>query len=368
MTRRCDVRRLQLVTYENGMAMQESLAKLRQSDAIDDQFLLLQHPPVITLGRGGKLENLLASEAMLRDSGVRFYETTRGGDITYHGPGQIVGYPIIHLGEGRRDVRKYVSNVEEVVIRTLGDFGIEATRWEGNRGVWVGREKVAAIGVRIARWVTSHGFALNVDPNLEHFRLITPCGLHGTGVTSISRLLGRRVSIDEVLPSIERHFAEVFDRELVAKEADLDVAEVLAIDERDRLLLLHRSAKAGDFWQPVTGRVERVESRAEAAARELREETGLTPSTLEPLDLVHSFLVGAEFLPEGSGPMFADEESFLARVSSDTEPLLDPEEHDAWGWFTFAEAYEKIRWSDDREAVERAERRIKETKAMKNLK
>jgi lipoyl(octanoyl) transferase len=374
MTRRCDVRRLQLVTYENGMAMQESLAKLRQSDAIDDQFLLLQHPPVITLGRGGKLENLLASEAMLRDSGVRFYETTRGGDITYHGPGQIVGYPIIHLGEGRRDVRKYVSNVEEVVIRTLRDFGIEATRWEGNRGVWVGREKVAAIGVRIARWVTSHGFALNVDPNLEHFRLITPCGLHGTGVTSISRLLGRRASIDEVLPSIERHFAEVFDRELVAKEADLDVEEVLAVDERDRLLLLHRSAKAGDFWQPVTGRVERGESRAEAAARELREETGLTPSTLEPLDLVHSFLVGAEVLPEGSGPMFADEESFLARVSSDTEPLLDPEEHDAWGWFTFAEAYEKIRWSDDREAVERAERRVSraeemdKTQEMKNLK
>ena len=353
MTRRCDVRRLKLVTYENGMAMQESLVKMRQEEKIDDQLLLLEHPPVITLGRGGKIENLLASQDALRAAGVRFYETTRGGDITYHGPGQLVGYPIIHLGEGRRDVRKYVTNVEEVLIRTLRDFGIEATRWEGNRGVWVGRDKVAAIGVRIARWVTSHGFALNVDPNVDHFRLITPCGIHGAGVTSMTRLLGRRIAVDEVIPHIERNFAAVFERELHAQSHDMDVAEVIAVDEQNRVLLLHRRSGSGGFWQPVTGRVEKDESRIAAASRELGEETGYS-GAVERLQLVHSFLIAPEFVPDATKPLFAEEESFLARVRPDTEPLLDAEEHDAWGWFTFAEAYEKIRWSDDREALDRA--------------
>jgi lipoyl(octanoyl) transferase len=133
-------RHLHLVTYENGMAMQEALVALRQQEAIPDQLLLLQHTPVITLGRGGKIENLLTDQSGLLQSGVRFFETTRGGDITYHGPGQLVGYPILHLGEGNRDIRKYVWKIEEVMIRTAAEFGVEAERWEGNRGVWVGRE------------------------------------------------------------------------------------------------------------------------------------------------------------------------------------------------------------------------------------
>ncbi|HEY2321871.1 MAG TPA: lipoyl(octanoyl) transferase LipB, partial [Thermoanaerobaculia bacterium] len=177
------------------MKLQQKLVEMRQRDELPDQFLLLEHPPVITLGRGGDAKNLLASDDTLRAERVRFFETTRGGDITYHGPGQLVGYPILHLGEGNRDVRKYVTNVEEVLIRTVAEYGITAERIDGRRGIWVGNEKIAAIGVRIARWVTSHGFALNVNTNLGHFRLITPCGLHGTGVTSIAQEVGHEVPL-----------------------------------------------------------------------------------------------------------------------------------------------------------------------------
>src|SRR4051794_9219694 len=210
----CELRNLRLVTYENGMRLQQKLVELRQEEAIPDQLLLLEHPPVITLGRGGDVRNLIAPAATLDAERVRFFETTRGGDITYHGPGQLVGYPIINLGEGRRDVRKYVTMLEEVLIRSVAEYGIEAARVDGRRGIWVGNEKIAAIGVRIARWVTSHGFGLNVNTNLEHFRLITPCGIHGSGVTSIARRAGHEVPLDHVRAVVADKFAEVFEREL----------------------------------------------------------------------------------------------------------------------------------------------------------
>src|SRR2546423_7839455 len=217
MTRTCELRSLRLVTYENGMHLQQKLVGLRQSEAIPDQLLLLEHPPVITLGRGGDVANLLASPDILRANGVRYYETTRGGDITYHGPGQVVGYPIIHLGEGNRDVRKYVTKLEEVLIRTVAHYGITAHLVDGKRGIWVGNNKIAAIGVRIARWVTSHGFALNVNTNLDHFRLITPCGIQGRGVTSIANEIGRAVPIEDVRAVVVAKFAEGFDRDVVTR-------------------------------------------------------------------------------------------------------------------------------------------------------
>src|SRR5687768_4636726 len=206
--RTCSMYNLHVVTYENGMKLQQRLVELRQAEAIDDQLLLLEHPPVITLGRGGDAGNLLAPQHVLELQGVRFFETTRGGDITYHGPGQIVGYPILHLGGGNRAVRKYVTNPEEVLIRSVAEYDITAARIEGRRGIWVGNNKIAAIGVRIARWVTSHGWALNVNTNLEHFRLITPCGLHGTGVTSIEREVGQTVPVEEVREVLAAKFAE----------------------------------------------------------------------------------------------------------------------------------------------------------------
>src|SRR6185295_7881181 len=177
----------------------------------------------------------LAAPAVLQSQRVRFFETTRGGDITYHGPGQVVGYPIVHLGEGRRDVRKYVTALEEVLIRTVAEYGITATRIEGRRGIWAGNEKIAAIGLRIARWVTSHGFALNVNTNLEHFRLITPCGLQGTGVTSISRLIGRQVPVEEVRAIAATKFAEVFERRMVPTPETIRLVKVM-IHDGDRVL------------------------------------------------------------------------------------------------------------------------------------
>jgi len=355
--RPCDLRNLHLVTYENGMRLQQKLVDMRQREEIEDQLLLLEHPAVITLGRGGDAANLLAAPDVLESQRVRFYETTRGGDITYHGPGQLVGYPILHLGEGRRDIRRYVSNLEEVLIRTVAHYGITAERVDGRRGIWVGNDKIAAIGVRIARWVTSHGFALNVNTNLDHFRLITPCGLHGTGVTSIERETGRSVPLDEVRGVLVANFAEVFDREIVVRDATVKLVKVM-IHDRDRVLLLHRKPERGNFWQPLTGSIEAGEQPLDTARREIVEETG-NDGDPEEMDLRQSFMIESQYLlSRFPPPIIASEIGFTARLDSQLPIRMDADEHDDFGWFTFPEAYERIRWTDDREALERLEARI----------
>jgi lipoyl(octanoyl) transferase len=354
----CELRNLQLVTYENGIRLQQKLVEMRQDEAIPDQLLLLEHPPVITLGRGGDARNLVAAPAMLAAERVRFFETTRGGDITYHGPGQLVGYPIIHLGEGKRDVRKYVTKLEEVLIRTVAAYGITAARAEGKRGIWVGNDKIAAIGVRISRWVTSHGFALNVTTNLDHFRLITPCGLHGTGVTSISRLIGRDVPLAEVRAIVAATFAEVFERDLVPHAESIRLVKVM-VHDGERVLLLHRLPERGNFWQPITGSIEKDELPLDTARRELVEETGNIGEPVA-LDLHQSFMIESQFLAaKYPAPIIASEEGFAVKMSADTPIRIDGAEHDDYGWFTFAEAYEKIRWTDDREALEQLESRLR---------
>jgi lipoyl(octanoyl) transferase len=199
--------------YAEALAMQRALVADRQAGAIDDVLLFVEHPPVLTLGvRGdGGRGHILASAEQLSAGGIEIFETGRGGDITYHGPGQLVGYPIIDLRPDRQDVHRYVRDLEEVLIRTAGSFGIDAGRVSGLTGVWVGREKLAAIGVRIARWVTSHGFALNVGTNLDHFNLIVPCGISDRGVTSLERLLGRPVDPQDVEKQVAGHFLQVFE-------------------------------------------------------------------------------------------------------------------------------------------------------------
>jgi len=188
----------------------------RQRDAIADQLLLLEHPPVITRGVRAGADNVLAPPDVLRRRGVEVHDARRGGDVTYHGPGQLVGYPILLLKPDRCDVHRYVRDLEEVLIRAVAGFGVRATRIEGLTGVWVGNDKLAAIGVRLSRWVTSHGFALNVTTDLDDFALIRPCGLADRGVTSLARLTGTEVSDVAVADRVARRFAEVFDREIVA--------------------------------------------------------------------------------------------------------------------------------------------------------
>jgi lipoyl(octanoyl) transferase len=207
------VRRLGLIPYADALALQRSLVEDRGSGRIGDTLLLLEHPHVLTLGvRGdGGRGHILATPEALAQRGIDVHETGRGGDITYHGPGQIVGYPIIDLNPDRRDVHRYVRDLETVLIRTAADYGIEAGRVQGLTGVWVGDDKLAAIGVRIARWITSHGFALNVTTQLDHFNLIVPCGIPDRGVTSLARLLGRPVDLPDVENRIIEHFSKVFD-------------------------------------------------------------------------------------------------------------------------------------------------------------
>jgi lipoyl(octanoyl) transferase len=210
LERTLNVRRLGVVPYAEALELQRSLVDDRRAGRVGDTLLLLEHPHVITLGVRGGRTHVLASADTLATRGIEIHETGRGGDVTYHGPGQVVGYPILDLNPDRRDVHRYVRDLEEVLIRTAGDFGIDAGRVPGLTGVWVGNDKLAAIGVRIARWVTSHGFALNVSTNLDYFSLIVPCGIADRGVTSLSRLLGHSVELDTVEDRIANHFSNVF--------------------------------------------------------------------------------------------------------------------------------------------------------------
>jgi lipoyl(octanoyl) transferase len=213
-----ELRRLGLVPYADALALQRDLVEQRKADRIPDVLLLLQHPPVITLGvkgDGGRA-NIVATAEKLAQLGVAVHETGRGGDVTYHGPGQIVGYPIVDLRPDRCDVHRYVRDVEEVMIRVCADYGLRAGRIQGLTGTWIGAEKIGAIGVRISRWITSHGFAFNVSTNLDHVRLIVPCGIVDRGVTSLEKATGRRIVIAEVEDAFVRHFADVFARDVIS--------------------------------------------------------------------------------------------------------------------------------------------------------
>lgn len=214
----CHSRYLGSVPYGEAHELQKQLVEKRKADEIPDTFLLLEHPHVITLGRAADRTNILADEAMRAQFGVELHETGRGGDVTYHGPGQLVGYPIIKLQPGRQDIRRYVCDLQEVLIRAAADFGVEAEPRGGDFvGVWVGNEKLAAIGIRISRWVTMHGFAFNVTTDLNYFRLIVPCGIKpegGHGVTSLQQLTGKQLTLQEVAERVVHHFGEVFNRSI----------------------------------------------------------------------------------------------------------------------------------------------------------
>ncbi|MGD0922519.1 MAG: lipoyl(octanoyl) transferase LipB [Terriglobia bacterium] len=206
----CRIEQLGRVDYAEALRLQRERVAQRKAEAIPDTLLLLEHPHVYTLGRNAKREHLLISNKQLAQLGAQLFETDRGGDITYHGPGQLVGYPIFDLAKHRRDIAWFMRSLEEVFLRVASDFGIEAARLAGAPGVWVGNDKLVAMGVHVSRWVTSHGFAFNVSTDLRYFDWIVPCGLRGKGVTSLEKMLGRPVEMKAAVDRVVEHFGRVF--------------------------------------------------------------------------------------------------------------------------------------------------------------
>jgi lipoyl(octanoyl) transferase len=353
------LRRLGLVEYEDALRMQAALVEARQQDRVPDQVLLVEHPHSYTLGRRAKREHILIDEAAQRRWGVQVFESVRGGDVTYHGPGQIVLYPILALPPSRHDLVRYVRDLEEVMIRTLAVFGVTAGRIEGLSGTWVGDEKIGAIGVRMSRWVCSHGLALNVNTDLRYFEMIVACGIRDHGVTSLSALLGRPVDLEEVRAVLLIQLVAVFGLELEERPVDLESIQTIvyrqAVGARSgglELLCLRRVPAKGGYWQSVTGRIEPGETPAEAALREVQEETGLT-GVIEPLDYVHQFMLEPAFFPDLPVPYFVEEHAFAMAVDPEAGVRLEAESHDAFEWLPAEEAMGRVKWPGNREAMRR---------------
>ena len=362
MSGELQVLRLGRVEYEDGLALMEQFGEARRAGLVPDTLLLLEHPPVLTKGRSAEAENIVTPPAVLAAMGIQVHETNRGGDVTYHGPGQVVGYPIFLLPPGRQDVRRYVRDVEACVKQVLAAHGLTGHTIPKWPGVWVGDveqgtvRKICAIGVHISRWLTSHGFALNVSTDLSHFGLIVPCGIREAGVTSLELELGRIVPMDQVEAQLARAFAEVFELRPVAPMEPRDTVAVALLRESARgleVLTLRRQPARGGFWQIVTGGVEAGESAHRAAQRELREETGAGDVAVVGLDYTHAFCVGTAMPPR-----LVRESGFAARAPAGFEPTLDPAEHDASEWLPIQAALERLPFEGLRETVRRAVARL----------
>jgi len=355
------LRRLALVEYEDALTLQRQLVEARQAERIPDQVLLVRHPHIFTLGRRADQRNILISQEFQKKWGVEVFDSVRGGDVTYHGPGQVVLYPIIKLPLDRQDVVRYVRDLEEGMIRTLADFGVTGGRISGLSGVWVGQDKIGAIGVRMARWVTSHGLALNVNTQLRYFDLIIPCGIRDHGVTSLETCLEGPCLESRVEARLVHHFEDIFEIHLEAQPRALNTVQVIICRQTPTLeiLCLHRVSQQGGFWQPVTGKVEAGEAPRAAALREVQEETGLR-GTLQDLDYIHDFMLDPALFspPKWPLPCFVQEHGYMLEVASDSEVVLDPGSHQAHRWLSVQEAVKHMRWVGNRKGILRAAGRL----------
>jgi lipoate-protein ligase B len=216
----CIILEMGLMDYQEAYELQRTLHRQRVEGKISDVLLLLEHPPTITVGKSGSLDNVLVTREQLVQQGISLFFIDRGGDVTYHGPGQLVGYPIVDLRQREKDLHCYVRNLEEVILRTLKDFSIDGERDESHPGVWVNGEEIATIGLSVRRGVSMHGFALNINIDLEHFSFINPCGFSDRGATSMSKILGTDVPLEEVTKSLIYHFCDVFDSPEISRYSD----------------------------------------------------------------------------------------------------------------------------------------------------
>jgi len=351
------------VEYEDGLALQKAFALARKGRSIRDSLILLEHPPVITLGRGASEGNIRLPPDQLAALGIRVFRTDRGGDVTYHGPGQVVGYPVIDLSPDRCDVRRFVRDVEEAMIQAAADFGVTAGRIEGWTGVWLGAKgkdarKLGAIGLHISRWVTTHGFAFNVSPNLSHFETIVPCGIPEAGVTSLKAERGVAPPLPEAGQAVARHLAERMGAEVRPGRLDHRTVSVAVLRRGSsglEALLLKRHPHRGGFWQPVTGTIEPGEQPLACARRELGEETGLE-AEVSGLDYVHSFLFG-EPRPDRP-PRIFQETAFYALASQGGQVRLDSREHSEYAWLPAEAALDRVPFAGLKEALRRAIRAV----------
>ncbi len=360
------VRRLGRVFYTAGLRMQKALSRWVAEPDRADQLLLLEHNPVFTLGRNAAESDIHVSPEFCAEEGVEIAATDRGGEVTYHGPGQIVAYPICNLRGGREDLGRLVRGLEEAMIRTAAHFGVTAGRLQGAPGIWVetprGLEKLGAIGLHLSRWITTHGLAFNVAPDLNHFRWITPCGFTDKGVCSLASLLGEGApSLADAQAVLEAHLLDVLA--LAPAPAREPSRSVNALTWRrgaagPEILMMLRVPEHGAWWQSVTGMMEPGELPEETAHREVLEETGLR-GTLKPLPLRHSFWVDPAIVrfPDDE-PRFNTETCFHMEVPGDAVVDLAPEEHVEYKWCGFEEAHGLMKWEGSKGALRLLQREL----------
>lgn len=349
-----DVRLCGRVEYDDALrAMRLHYQALRQqTDA--DTLCLLEHPPMYTLGRGAKHADVLLTEQELERRGFELHETDRGGEVTYHGPGQLVAYPIIDLAPDRKDVRRFVRALEEVMIRTCDSAGVSASRLEGSPGAWVrdteGDRKIGAVGVHLSHWISTHGTALNVAPDLSHYQSIVPCGIRDKGITSLAAE-GHPIAMREADQHFERAFGEVFEVRLRRVEPELRMVQVVVLREDGKVLVLRRTMARGGFWQTITGRIERGEKPPAAAKRELWEETG-ADTEVTPLGYEHDFPLDPGITRRDLVTVkWAREIAYVAHVPASFDCRRSPKEHDGHEWLEPAAALARMPYAGLRAAL-----------------
>ena len=351
--RPAQLRRFGRVFYGAGLRMQKALADYVREGGRPDQLVMLEHDPVFTLGRNATRGDILVTPEFLESQGVSVHEIDRGGEVTYHGPGQIVVYPICNLSGGREDVGRLVRGLEEAMIRTAADFGVKASRLKGAPGIWVdtprGLEKLGAVGLHLSRWITTHGIAFNVDPFLPHFQWIVPCGFTDKGVCSLRSLLGEdSPNLETAMNHLQRHLCEVLALDLAPTLTPSRSVSALTWrmgEAGPEVLMMLRQPHHGRWWSSVTGLVEPGETPEEACRRELWEETGLRLEHLNALGLSHSFWLDPSILPlPGPEPRFNTETCFHGEVAREASVTLNLEEHETHRWCSPSETLDLLKW------------------------